>query len=1018
MKKIIKLTALISFIIPLYAMEAAQDQFGLAQNQINRALARAGNHHRAIEDGLFESLTLVAQNKEYKERNPQQIQDLLLSTMCPMINLHSDTRSIDPHNLFGDYYKIFERKIANAFEGIGKPDPNYEFVWHELWRAVAVKNKYKEVIEKIAEMYDQEGVFKYSGKELFHQDLGLAKFGKQLHKKGSKLKTSKILKKANGIATRTNLSKDIAVLLKVSQSRFVNIITKVVRFLGNNRSFKYFFPNHTITMAKNNHEPIEEKIEEARDAVEKHKAKCLLPLAGFLFSGWPGKYIINPSLWFANKATQITTGFVANQAQTFGQSCMNKGMSPNKDYFFGLYCREFAMSWQKQKESMPIYTDETSYFIAWYNQRHTSLAAPQLPFSEEEAQKKAQEVKIAPSILQSSQQAIYQLGQLQLPCWKKLFLSSDLRQGMSKRHNKKKRELEEQSVAQQKLLDESHDLQSPVYWAIASEPAANYLEDFITRVSKDKSDQQKKSLAGFAVLQKEIFQEAFKAFYQNRRLPFFQGMTDDQFTELFFATQVINQSQYFAPFFERLDETRVKKEKAEEKFKQAKSKERESQKRYQEAFEKINQAKKAAGSWLPSFLQYESIKNALYKFWGGSRKEQEADHAWQDQGKQEDKWREKYHAKEKANKNLEEAQALVSSIRQLKKATEDFRSQAECPHEVINGLGVFVNPVFNSLLQSKLYKTSKRTTNLRSNSAPLFSGEIHTIRGSQQQAADCGYYALSHAEQLIELHGDVEFSADAQQIEALKKKIGKLRRNSSTDWLDTIELRRLTEHSNLVTVIGDIHRIKQGAGLDSIEVLQKLSQLQKDLQNNDSVIHVFILGNMQERRSHNGHWVPFVVRKENGKISYYTANSLGHRKDPIIDKFKELLECTDFSNSIVDEDKNIEIQNCCTTLEWVNKIKKRTYNREDLDRSQVAPLIEDILDAADRLMTLTNGRSVWTTAGFINSKKLITKAIDTIQKANGKEIIIVDKGSENKQTILLTEPQNRLIAKLKSTLDG
>ncbi len=308
----------------------------------------------------------------------------------------------------------------------------------------------------------------------------------------------------------------------------------------------------------------------------------------------------------------------------------------------------------------------------------------------------------------------------------------------------------------------------------------------------------------------------------------------------------------------------------------------------------------------------------------------------------------------------------------------------------------------------------------------------HVKRVKQQVAAECGYHALFNA--LGCFTSDILFE---QFMQENKQHIKDSRHSADDQWLSEDEVAALVQKNKTetmnITVIPDITRYKDGkSGLEH-SVLVAFAQSQAALGNRPELYkHVFILrtGKTDETRTH---WVAVEQTiKKDSTTEYAIMNSLpGHAYKEYVTMLQDILHNRDNQYAISVFDPMVEetLSYAISQLHLSTIFKARSYARTGeskasdyriVDKNH-EKIVDDILQAAQQLLDITEGLSFWSTCGHIEPNISVLDALSHIVDCDGEALTYknsIDDKEEHKTVLHITNEQNRHIENLISSLEN
>jgi hypothetical protein len=315
-------------------------------------------------------------------------------------------------------------------------------------------------------------------------------------------------------------------------------------------------------------------------------------------------------------------------------------------------------------------------------------------------------------------------------------------------------------------------------------------------------------------------------------------------------------------------------------------------------------------------------------------------------------------------------------------------------------------------------------------SLPTFDDVIVIDVPQQNGEADCARRALVNARRLAKKHDnapivyDEFYKKDLEILKSQSEEQSYLYENSVENIIENNE-----EYQNII-FIPSIYYLTEGGSFIDLKLTRKLSVFQKKLQSNEDVVQEFVLGDMRQNGSiqngghhKNGHYVPFVVKKANGKTECKFANSLsGYSFDHILKLFLKV--ASQYSFDTVSPEREDELRDFLGYLDFVQVFVDKKLNQDTTratndgvmqNSKNLKQLVNSILMAAEGVWAITEGEALWTSSGFKDTKALILDAVDAIKKANGQVITVypVDCPKEALEVVNLDKGQKKRLKMLK-----
>lgn len=369
---------------------------------------------------------------------------------------------------------------------------------------------------------------------------------------------------------------------------------------------------------------------------------------------------------------------------------------------------------------------------------------------------------------------------------------------------------------------------------------------------------------------------------------------------------------------------------------------------------------------------------------------------------------------------IESNRALAYDVVEIKEDLASLRS------EVQQGLAALQNNMnmqFAALMSALSGNTPQQNSQpTQSYSSPIVSDRplTRTKRVRRQESAECGYHALFNALQCFD--STISFEDFMQK-------------NMDLEWLSEDELSALVQKYNnqniKITLIGDIFMYRDGRNGLERSVLQDIVEAQEALQDTvNPYKRVYIVGTMNAQTENRmSHWIALEQTITHGKAMYTVMDSLpqvGVQREQVAilqdilhgknDQHQEIALINDESEQIISE--YISQLHLSTIFDAENRRYARHgdispfYNC--IVNKDVPTIIDDILDAAQKLAEATHGACFWSTEGYIQPDFLIHKALSNIQHCEQQEIICKENSDDNDVeiiTVALTLKQKKKMAK-------
>lgn len=380
---------------------------------------------------------------------------------------------------------------------------------------------------------------------------------------------------------------------------------------------------------------------------------------------------------------------------------------------------------------------------------------------------------------------------------------------------------------------------------------------------------------------------------------------------------------------------------------------------------------------------------------------------------------------------------LLKQNEELIKSNRMLTTKMEAAYQKINSMEEHQQQILALLVAMN---NGARTTHALPDSAParvnssvrkpvsLYSTKTKPVQW--QDAAECGYHALYNA--LRSLGSTIALQPFLQEN---KQCIKEQRPTKDDQWLSEDELTALlkrykTEKMN-ITVIPDISIYEDGHHGLEYSVLVDLARSQAALNNDQKLYkHTFILGNMSGRTNNTmKHWIAVQQKIEHNAVTYTIMNSLPEYQHDKVETLQNILHNKGNKYNIVPLDPMIEevFSNYISQLQLHSIFKSKCYARTSGTRAtsyrivnkNLEDIVNDMLTAAEKLLELTNGKSFWSTCGFIKPKRLVDKVLTRIKDHKGDTIFCKNCSDDVKgNTIVLriTREQQQRIARIERAI--